>query len=127
MVAKFTEEGKLGKGSQPRPRVLSVDKGADDLPHLTVHQAFYYDQVGTNFTPDEPLRPPLRLRDQACASVRTGDLEQTNCHERLPEFSASRLAKLHFWERIPIFLSFNYSEPLRNLGSIKLNTLHNLG
>ena len=92
MVANFNREGKLSRGNRPCPRVLSFERGTDGLPVLTVHRAFYYDQVGTNLTPDEPLQPALKQGDITCASVRTWDLAQASCEERLPAFSASRLA-----------------------------------
>ncbi len=111
MVAKFDSEGKLSKGNRPCPRVLSFERGTDGLPILTVHRAFYNDQVGTNLTPDEPLQPALKRGDFRCASVRSWDLAQAGSDERLPAFSASRLANT-IGVAIGITVPDKYGRPL---------------
>lgn len=92
MVIRFNKEGKLRKGNRPCPRVLDVKIAENGLPSLTIQKAFYYDQVGTNLTPDEPLSPSLMVRGLQCVSVRDWDLNQADCQQQLPTFIASKIA-----------------------------------
>ena len=90
-VNMFEEKGWLKKKNNPAPRVKRYCKH-DGLPEITIEQATYYDQVGTNLTIDLPFTHPLTIETTNVKTIREWDTVQAKQNHILPNFENSLLA-----------------------------------
>lgn len=92
MVKRFDDDGKLGKGNRPCPRLSDFQIDGSGRPAFTIQRAFYFDQVGTNLTVDYPFLKEIRVSGESCSSVRAWDILQASVKGEPAPLASSRLA-----------------------------------
>ncbi len=87
----FERKGWLKKKNNPAPRVKAFTQ-IDGLPQITIEQACYYDQVGSNLTIDMRLSEPIIIGTKKIETLRHWDMAQANLTHQLPDFELSKFA-----------------------------------